>query len=230
MTSVRSRSTSAAVAPGQAVTTHPEMVAVEVRECYKTGAGQVIALSHDDPTQAAANGTVAAVEGAGGTMVMANDPGQYREIILPRSRILRREAIATDVLDAEVFINMPIAKHHAGAQLTLAMKNLMGVNWDRRRFHMTDLDLTIAELATGIKHSLVILDANHVLLTNGPGGPGQVKVAKQVVAGVDPLAVDAFATRYFDLEPHQVRHIQRAYELGVGEIALGGLKIKEFSA
>jgi len=216
--------------PEMALNTHPTMVEAVVRECVKAGAKEVIAISHDQSQAAVENGTIAAVERGGGTMVMANDIEQYQEIVIPRGRILRRELIARDVLDADVFINMPIAKHHAGAQVTFAMKNLMGVNWDRRRFHLTDLDLTIAELATAVKHSLVILDANHVLMTNGPGGPGEVKVAGQVVAGVDPLAVDAFATRYLDREPHQIRHIQAAYDLGVGEMDLDRLKIKEFTA
>jgi len=114
--------------------------------------------------------------------------------------------------------------------VTFAMKNLMGVNWDRNRFHRTDLQQTIAELATTVKHSLVIMDANHVLLTNGPGGPGEVRIANQVIAGVDPVAVDAFTTRFFDLEPDDIGHIQQAHELGVGRIDLADMTIKEFEA
>ena len=141
----------------------------------------------------------------------------------------RRVHLAADLIDADVFINMPIAKHHAGSRITVAMKNLMGVNWDRNYFHATDLQQCIADLASAVPHTLVIMDANHVLLTNGPAGPGEVLRARQVVASVDPVAVDAYATRYFGLEADDVPHIRAAYDLGVGEIDLAMLRVKEMT-
>lgn len=216
--------------PERAVNTHPEMVEAVVRECYAAGAGQVLAISHDDARSFSENGTAAAVERAGGTWKAITDRDQYQEVVVPRGRILRRVELATDLLEADVFINMPIAKHHAGSRVTFAMKNLMGLNWDRIYFHQTDLQRTIAELATTVRHDLVIMDANHALMTNGPVGPGQVATPNQVIAGVDPVAVDAFTTRFLDTEPERIGHIQIAYELGVGEIDLSKMKIKQFDA
>ena len=217
--------------PEQATNTHPDMVEAVIRECFRVGAREVVTLSHDDERLFVGNGTAEAVERAGGTLKPVNDREQYREVVVPRGRILRTVEIATDVLDADVFINMPIAKHHAGSRVTLAMKNLMGINWDRITFHQTDLQQTIAELASVIKHNLIIMDANHVLLTNGPSGPGRVHIANEVIAGVDPVAVDTFTTdRYFDLRLDMVGHLGIAYDLGVGEIDLAKLKIKEFAA
>jgi uncharacterized protein (DUF362 family) len=216
--------------PERAVNTHPDMVEAVIRECFAAGAKEVLAVSHDDQRNPEVNGTAAAVERAGGTLKLLNDHEIYREVPVPRGRVLRRVEIAGDVLSADVFINMPIAKHHAGSRVTFAMKNLMGVNWDRIFFHRTDLQRTIAELATTIRHDLVIMDANHILLTNGPGGPGDVATPGQVVAGVDPVAVDAFTLQYFELEPDAIDHIRIAHELGVGEIDLSKLKIKEFDA
>jgi uncharacterized protein (DUF362 family) len=214
----------------RAINTHPEMVEAVIRECFQAGASEVVALSHDDARSITDNGTEEAIRRGGGTLKVLSRREQFREVVVPRGRILRQVEIATDLLDADVFINMPIAKHHAGSRLTLAMKNLMGVNWNRIIFHQTDLQQTIAELATTVKHNLVIMDANHVLLTNGPGGPGEVMKANQVIAGVDPVAVDAFTTRFFDLEPNDIGHIRIAYELGVGDMELSGLKIEEFAA
>lgn len=217
--------------PEQAINTHPDMVEAVIRECFRAGAREVIALSHDGEESFAGNGTAEAVERAGGILRPVNDREQYREVIVPRGRILRTVEIASDVLDADVFINMPIAKHHAASRVTLAMKNLMGINWDRITFHQTDLQQTIAELASVVKQNLIIMDANHVLLTNGPGGPGRVQVGNEVIAGVDPVAVDTFTTgRYFDVRPDMVGHLGIAYDLGVGEIDLAKLEIKEFTA
>jgi uncharacterized protein (DUF362 family) len=216
--------------PERAINTHPEMIEAVVRECFAVGAKSVIVLSNDEIRSFNGNGTTAAVERAGGTVKPIQEKSMFREIIVPRGRILKRVEIASDILDADVFINMPIAKHHAGSRITGAMKNLMGANWDRQYFHATDLHQCIAELTSAVKHSLVIMDANHVLLTNGPVGPGQVLTAKQVIAGVDPVAVDAFSTRFWNLEPGVIPHIKAAYEIGAGEMNLDRLQIKEIAA
>ena len=216
--------------PEQAIHTHPDMITCVIRECLRVGAAEVVVTSHDSHRDMVANGTVAAVESAGGRLEVLERIEQFREVPVPRGRLLGREHIAASLVEADVFINMPIAKHHAGAEVTFAMKNLMGINWDRIRFHRTDLHRAIAELAGAVPHSLVILDANHVLLSNGPVGPGEVLRARTVVAGIDPVAVDTFALRYFDRRPEDIGHIRMARELGVGQIDLAKLRIHECTA
>jgi uncharacterized protein (DUF362 family) len=216
--------------PERAINTHPDMIEAVVRECLGAGAKEVVVLSNDEIRSFNGNGTTAAVERAGGIVRPVQDKAQFREVLVPRGRILKRVEIASDILDADVFINMPIAKHHAGTRFTGAMKNLMGANFDRQYFHATDLHQCIAELTSSIRHTLVIMDANHVLLTNGPVGPGQVLTAKQVIAGVDPVAVDAFSMRFWNLDPGSIAHIRTGYEIGVGEMNLDRLTIKEFAA
>lgn len=213
--------------PDRALNTHPDMIEAVVRECLRAGAKEVVALSHDEMRSMELNGTKAAVERGGGRLVALTSMDEFREVLVPRGRTLRRVHLAADIIDADVFINMPIAKHHAGSQVTFSMKNLMGVNWDRNYFHATDLQRCIAEIATAVPHTLVIMDANHVLLTNGPAGPGEVLRAKQVVASTDPVAVDAYATTFFGIDPGDVDHIRTAYDLGVGEIDLAKLRVRE---
>ena len=217
--------------PERAINTHPDMVEVVVRECLRAGAREVVVLSHDSAAGFQGNGLTAAIEGAGGIVKALSQHDQFAEILVPRGRTLARVEIAKELHTAEVFINMPIVKHHAGSRVTVAMKNLMGVNWDRMYFHQTDLHRCIAEITSAVPHTLIIADANHVLLTNGPVGPGRVIAPAQVIAGVDPVAVDAFATeRYFGLKPESVGHIKTAYDIGVGEIDRAKLKIHEFDA
>lgn len=216
--------------PEQAINTHPEMIGAVVKGCLGAGAARVIVLSHDSPDWFEGNGTAEAVRRAGGIVKPINDRADYVEIPLPRARLLHSVEIARDIAEADVFINMPIAKHHAGARVTFAMKNLMGANWDRIILHRLDLQATIAELATAVRHDLIIMDANHALLTNGPSGPGRVSRPQTVIAGVDPVAVDAWACRYLDVRPESVGHIRHAWELGVGEMNLDRLKIDEFAA
>ncbi len=213
--------------PEAGLHTHPDMVEAVIRGCREAGAREVIALSHDSRRFFLRNGTADAVERSGGILQVLETEDQFRPVIVPRGRILRREQIASAVLDADVFINLPIAKHHGETHVTVSMKNLMGINWNRGRFHETDLEVCIAELASCVHQDLILVDANHVLRTNGPMGPGEVLEARQVIAGIDPVAVDAFAARTFWPERTEIRHIRTAYDLGVGEIDLARLNIHE---
>jgi uncharacterized protein (DUF362 family) len=216
--------------PDQALNTHPDMIEAVVRECLRAGARKIAVVSHDSERDMAANGTAQAVIRGGGEIKALDDVEMYREAAVPRGRILRTERIAADLFEADVFINMPIAKHHGQSGLTLSMKNLMGVNWDRIRYHQTDLDQCIAELASAVRSHLVIMDANHVLLTNGPMGPGDVLRGERVIAGTDMVAVDAFTANAFWGDASRARHIRIAYDLGVGEMDLAKLSIREFEA
>jgi uncharacterized protein (DUF362 family) len=216
--------------PEAAINTHPDMLEVVVKECMRAGAKDVMVISHDEARAFQATGIQTAVERAGGVVKALGSADQFGPVLVPRGRLLRRIDVAKDLLAADVFINMPIAKHHAGSGVTLSLKNLMGVIWDRLQFHRLDLQTCIAELGTAVPQTLVLMDANHVLLSNGPVGPGEVLRARQVIAGCDPVAVDAFTCRSFFRDPAAVGHIRSAYDLGAGEIDLSKLKIKEFAA
>ncbi|UCE19666.1 MAG: DUF362 domain-containing protein [Gemmatimonadota bacterium] len=214
--------------PEAAINTHPDVVETVARLCLRVGAREVVVVSHDPLSSFQGNGTVDAASRAGASVVAATSRDLYQAVPVLRGRLLRNEEIIKDVLDADVFINMPIAKDHAGSRLTLGMKNLMGINWNRGYFHQNGLDQGIADLSTVVKPDLIIMDANRILLTNGPGGPGQTREDKTVIAGTDQVAVDTYTATLFNLTPRDVPHIQMAYELGVGEANLKKLNIKEF--
>jgi len=131
-----------------------------------------------------------------------------------------------------VLINLPVAKSHSATGVSFGMKNLMGLIWDRRYFHQVDIHQAIAELTAIIRPNLTIVDATQVLLTRGPEGPGQTKQLNTIIAGVDPVAVDAYATTLErwngqKLEPKDVGYIVAAHELGLGEIDLNKINIRE---
>ena len=214
--------------PEMGLNTHPAIIEAVVRGCVAAGAAKVTVFSRDDRGSMDVNGTSDAVKNGGGELVIPDGPDDYREILVPRGRVLRREMIATALLDADLFINLPVAKHHAGTEFTGAMKNLMGVNQNALFYHQTDLHQCIAEVASAVRPQLIVVDASHVLLTNGPVGPGKVIHPQTVIAGVDPVAADAFAARAYFKDPGSVRHIRMAYDLVVGEIDLARLRIHEF--
>jgi uncharacterized protein (DUF362 family) len=207
--------------PEQAVTTNPELVEALVRACRGAGAKEVLVVDHTiqnwkmcmDSSQMKEH-----VERAGGKIKAINYDDDYRWMEIPRGETLRQTYISKDVLDADVFINVPIAKVHNSAVTTLSMKNLMGIVLDRGDFHMRGLHECIADLSTFVKPDLIILDAYRILMTGGPGGPGRVKEAGEVVVGTDPVAVDVYGSLLLDKNPEDIRYIRRAASLGVGQM------------
>jgi uncharacterized protein (DUF362 family) len=218
--------------PEQAANTNPEVVAEIVRLCRAAGAREVKVVDHtlDSPDTVVMkmSGIAAAAEAAGARVISGRSLGMYQPVQLPRGRALKQASVLRDLLRADAWINVPIAKVHNSTTVTLGCKNLMGLVWDRNAWHESaSLDQCIADFAAHYKPRLVILDAVRTLLTNGPKGPGQTENRGLVVAGTDPLAVDAYGTTLLGgLRPNQVGHLKLAYAAGVGELRLDRIKVK----
>jgi len=112
--------------------------------------------------------------------------------------------------------------------MTLSMKNLMGVVWDRRYWHLHDLHQCIADYATfSKKPTLNIIDAYRVLMKNGPRGTSEadVKLFQSQIISTDMVAADAAAISLFGKKPEDVRFMRIASDMNIGQIDLNKLKI-----
>ncbi|MDH7601676.1 MAG: DUF362 domain-containing protein [Armatimonadota bacterium] len=209
--------------PDAAATTNPEVVSELVRLCKSAGASKVLVLDHviDRPAEVVLGftGIKDAVEKAGGEVKAAQQESDYRTIEIPKGKLLKSDTLVRDILEADVFINVPIAKTHSATRLTLGLKNLMGCNWDRQSWHQSaSLEQCIADYATAVRADLTVLDATRILLTNGPKGPGRTKDVDKVIVGTDPVAVDAYGAALFGLQPKEVSHILIAAQMGLGSL------------
>jgi uncharacterized protein (DUF362 family) len=221
-------------APEYAVTTNPDLMAALVRMCIEAGAGEVTAL--DRPTGAArtafeVSGIAQAVEGAGGRVKYLTDRN-FENTAIPHGRMLTQWPLVTDVFEADVFINIPIAKTHSMAKLTLAMKNLMGIMGGTRGTIHVDFDQKIVDLNTLVRPHLVILDAYRMLIRHGPTGGDlrDVRLEKALVAGTNQASVDAYGATLFGLRPDDLGWLRKAGEQGLGEIEISNLAIVERQA
>ena len=205
--------------PEQAANTNPDIVATIVKMCYEVGAKEVVV--GDNPCNAQErtypnSGIRPAAEKAGARVTYL-DRRRFKNMAL-KGKGLKEWEMYTDMIEADTFINVPIAKHHRLAGATLGMKNLMGVcGGQRSRFHQ-DLSNVLADLAAFIKPKLVVLDAIRVLPVHGPvgGNVEDVKRMDTLVAGVDQVAVDAFSATLLGMEPKTVGHIVEAQARGLG--------------
>jgi len=219
------------VPPERAATTNPLLIKRIVQHCYQAGAKEVLVFDNTCDTWTKCykdSGIEKYVKSARGKMVPGNTEGYYQEIELARGKRLKKVKVHELVLDSDVFINVPILKSHDAAKLTISMKNLMGVIWDRRYWHRNDLNQCIADYATySRKPDLVVVDAYNVMMKNGPRGVSKsdvVKMKAQIVT-TDMVAADAAAAKIFGVDPASIRYIRLAHEMHAGNIDLSKLNI-----
>jgi uncharacterized protein (DUF362 family) len=129
-----------------------------------------------------------------------------------------------------VLINVPIAKHHHLARLTLGMKNLMGVIYYRPPIHV-NLGQRLADLTSRIRPALTVVDAVRILVANGPTGGdlNDVRKLDTVIASPDIVAADSYAASLFDMQPEDLKYIVAATKMGLGRSDLNNLKIEEIA-
>lgn len=217
----------------QGATTNPEVVATLVRLCLGAGARRVRVM--DQPFQGtpdaayAKSGIAEAVKAAGGEMeIMA--AMKFRDADIPNGKDLKRWKVYGDILDADLVINVPVAKTHGIARLTLAGKNLMGVVVDRGAFHL-NIGQRIADIASLVRPQLTVIDAVRIMVRSGPtgGNPNDVKLTNTVIASADMVAADAYATRLFNMKPADIAYIKAAAEMKLGTMDLSGVKVEEIT-
>lgn len=220
--------------PAQAANTHPQIVKALVELCLDAGARKVMVFDrtcNEERRCYVNSGIREAMETIKDRRLhfFHPDPRKFVPVDIKRGKAVKRLEIYRDALEADTYINVPIAKHHSLSKLTLGMKNSMGVLGGNRGQMHHNLGQKLADLATVIKPKLTVIDATRILLRNGPqgGNINDVKVLDTVIASADPVACDAYATTLFNLRPEEIDSTVAAYTLGLGEMNLDKVKIVE---
>jgi len=215
--------------PEYAANTNPEVVAAVIRLCFEAGAGKVKMFDNtvNDARRTYKQSGIADAAKSAGALVSFIDNRKFKDMRI-NGLVLKSWPLYTDVFEADKVINIPIAKTHGIAGLTLGMKNWMGImgGW-RGRIHQR-IDESLVDLAMTVKPVLTILDAVRILTDNGPSGGDlkDVKILNTVVAGVDPVAVDAFGTTLLGMKPADLGSVRIGHQLRLGSMDLGKLSIQ----
>lgn len=218
--------------PEQGGNTHPLVVKAVVQQALAAGAARVQVFDrtcNEERRCYTTSGIRAAVEAIGDSRVRVEfvDQRKFVPVEIQRGKALTKVQIYKEALEADCYINVPVAKHHSLSRLTLGLKNSMGVlGGDRGQMH-TALGQKLADLATVIRPKLTIIDATRILLRNGPqgGSLGDVRVTDTLIVTADPVAADAYATTLFDLKPADIESTVAAHALGLGEMDLGKVRV-----
>lgn len=214
--------------PEQAANTNPEVVAEVVRLCFEAGAKKVKVFDRpvNDPRRCYVQSGIAEAVKKLGAELGYVDERKFRDISI-KGRALKSWPLYTEIFETDKLINIPIAKHHGLAKLTMSMKNWMGVMGGARNGIHQKMDEGLADLGLVIKPNLIILDAVRILTANGPqgGNPADVRKLDTVIAGVDQVAIDSYGATLFGMKGSDLGYVRSAAEMGLGKMELGRLVI-----
>ncbi len=218
--------------PDQAANTHPLVVKALVEQSLAAGAKSVMVFDRtcNEARRCYVNsGIQQALESINDKRLKFYHPDtrKFVPVNIERGKVVNRLEIYRDALEADSYINVPVAKHHGLSKLTLGLKNSMGVLGGNRGNMHHNLGQKLADLATVIQPKLTVIDATRILLRNGPQGGDldDVKVLDTLVASADPVACDAFATTLFNMQPAEIASTVAAYKMGLGEMHLDRMQI-----
>ena len=220
-----------------AASVNPDIVLAVIQMCYNAGAKEIHYLK--DPHRGYWKRTALANKYVDVIKSLKLDSGDHVKVNISGGIALEDVKVSKDLLECDIFINLPITKHHRGVHFTGALKNMMGLcpfstnsffhfgtlklGWYRDIDHLSQC---IADLNLVRKPDLCISDSTEFIMENGPSGPGKLKKPEMVVASRDRVSLDAFSCRLLGLQPENIPMIQKASQHGLGEMNLQKVRIK----
>lgn len=216
--------------PIHAANTNPLVVAEVVRLAYDAGAKHVVVTdaSCNEPNRCFQRSGIWKAAYDVGAEVVIPAAHRFRGMRL-KGEVLDDWPVYTPLVNADKIINVPIAKHHNLARYTAAMKNWYGSLGGRRNRLHQNIDVSIADLAQFIQPTLTVVDANRVLMRNGPQG-GNVADAKDmhtVIASTDQVAADAYGCQLIGRTADEIPYIKMGHERGLGTMNWQSLRLAE---
>jgi len=236
--------------------TKPEIVIAVTEECLKAGAAEVIigegshlpkfdwqyAITLDGKTNLVNEAARLSSRYKGKVTFACLETDSPGWVEVPSRAPLNTIAVSSLVTKADKVISIPVAKTHSWAQLTLALKNFIGVTplsryaqlidntwWNRGTFDHSSpqaIAQVYLDIVKSIKPDLSIIDFSIGLESDGPSkgqGGSTVDMKKRLgswalLASTDIVAADATAARVMSHDAMKVKQLTMGFEMGLGEI------------
>jgi uncharacterized protein (DUF362 family) len=173
---------------------------------------------------------------SGGTNVA--DPEKVTQVVVPDGLIRTQYWLPNVVLEADVFISVPVLKNHSAAGVTLGMKNLIGLLpndlyhlptriWGKNSLahDPIDLDKHIVDLSLARRPDFVVVDGQRGM-TDGPTGSQLIDPPMDLIlAGGDVVAVDTVGALVMGYDPRAIPYLQFGTQSGVGTTDTGHIQV-----
>lgn len=216
----------------QAANTHPVIVARLAELCLDAGASKIRIFDrtcNEKRRCYASSGIKKAVKAVKSRRVKLEyiDKRKFVPVTIKEASVLGQWSFYKDALEADAYINVPVAKHHGLSRLSLGLKNIMGViGGSRGRIH-SNIGEKLADLNRVIQPAMTLVDATRVIVRNGPnaGDLADVKTLHTFIGSTDPVAADAYATTLFGLTPDEIDSTVSAHRAGLGQMDLDKCRI-----
>ncbi|MFC2100867.1 DUF362 domain-containing protein [Bacteroidota bacterium] len=226
---------------------NPDIALAVLKLCFDAGAGRVSSLQYIDDSYWQRSNIAEKYKKELNQLEIINannPPATFDEknwVVheIPNAVSLKNPEIIRELFEVDVFISIPISKHHGLTFLTCGLKNMMGVCTRKTNvgFHLDSgvrndpeyLAQCIADINLARKPDLIVVDATKFIVNNGPSGPGDVVQLNKILAGKDIVALDTICTPYINHDPDDIISTKKAEELKLGTMDLNSLKIKEIS-
>ncbi|NQS97323.1 MAG: DUF362 domain-containing protein [candidate division Zixibacteria bacterium] len=150
------------------------------------------------------------------------------EIDLPEGKLFKRMKVPKALLDFDVFVNLPKIKMHMHVGASLGIKNLYGLLVDEQRmtFHRQDVSRKVVDILRRFTPDLTVAEGIWALEGQAPICGEPVKDFNTVIAGVDPVAVDAVGSSVMGIEPVELASTRLAHTAGLGEMNLEAIDLR----
>lgn len=243
----------------------PDIVIAVAEECLRAGAAEVVigdgsqvptldwtyATTLDGSTHLAREAERLSSRYSGDVRVASLEVDSPEWVEVPSRSALETIAVSSLVARADRVISVPVAKTHAWAQLTLSLKNFVGVTpllrygewrppgyWDRGRVLDHSSTRSIAQIyldvVAAVKPDLAIIDFSYGVEGDGPttgAGEGETVDVRSrlgswlILASTDLVAADATAARIMSHDADSITQLRMAHEMGLGEYRRGRIEL-----
>jgi len=211
--------------PQYKATTDPLVVRTIVDLCYQAGASKVYVFDRtvSNPRLSyVTSGIQQAAEEAGAKVLQVGEVSSklYKRIVVADGVYLKETLVNRYILESDVFINLPVAKTHSTAGLTIGMKNLMGISGDNRSRWHWEIHQAISDINMAVKSDLTVVDATAIMTQRGPtgGSLSYLEDKDTIIASSGVAQADAEAATLFGKKPEDLGYLRLAEQKGLGSI------------
>ncbi len=164
--------------------------------------------------------------------------GEMAKVRIPGGFVFEEVTIHRSLTEIDLLCSVPIMKTHALAQVTLGMKNLIGVFpgtvYCSVRACMHDLAskvepsgaaACVVDMVRANKVGLVVVDASRAMEGQGPSQGTPVKM-DLIIAGTNPLATDMVSASLMDFAPEEIPTFAWAGKAGMQPAGLDEIEVR----
>jgi len=215
--------------PNLGATSNPEIVEILVRMLLVDCRAQEVRVADnpiESPADCFAKSGVGPAAERGGGRVYLPDSNAFRTLNTPGAVLIENWLFFHRPLtNVDKVIGVAPVKDHNLCQASMGIKNWYGLLGGRRNQFHQDIHEIVSDLALMLRPTLTIVDGSHILMKNGPtgGDPSNVKPGNAIVAGTDPVALDAWAFEHLlERGNDYPRYLYKAEEKGCGRVDYRG--------